>query len=82
MQKHNINHYLIKDLENRLKTNNLFEWIDCEGEQLANLGLTHRSKVDFTNKLRQVGHGDCLIDLWQSGFASGASGSPLHTLWE
>jgi Zn-dependent peptidase ImmA (M78 family) len=43
-----MNEYLKKDLEIRLQTSNLFEWIDKEGESLARMGLSKSSMVEFT----------------------------------
>lgn len=51
MEERHTNPYLIEDLEAKLHTNNLFSWIDEEGERLASFGLTKRGSVEFTSEL-------------------------------
>ena len=53
MEERHINPYLIKDIESRLQTNDLFEWMDDQAEKLAELGLTRYGYIDFTDKLKK-----------------------------
>ena len=46
-----VNPFLVKDLESRLHTDNLYDWIDKEAEGLAALGFSRDGYVDFTIEL-------------------------------
>lgn len=52
MEERHISPYLIKDLEAKLRTHDLFSWIDEEGERLALFGLTQMGSVEFTDELK------------------------------
>lgn len=46
-----LNTALVRDLEVRLRTPDLFRWIDEEAERLAQKGLTARGSVDFNEAI-------------------------------
>lgn len=52
MEKRHINQNLIKDLENRLGVDDIFSWLDLEGERLAQYGMTKEGYVEFTSTLK------------------------------
>jgi Zn-dependent peptidase ImmA (M78 family) len=51
MPEREVNPYLIKDMEKKLNTSNLYLWIDNEAERIAHLGLSNTNFVNFTPKL-------------------------------
>lgn len=54
-QRH-INPHLIKDIESRVHTDDLFAWIDEESEKLAELGIDRSGSVEFTDELLRSRH--------------------------
>jgi hypothetical protein len=46
-----VNRFLLRDLQRLLKTADVIEWLDQEGQRLASYGVTHEGFVEFTPKL-------------------------------
>jgi Zn-dependent peptidase ImmA (M78 family) len=47
------NPFLLKDLEARLKTSNLFDWIETQAEALAKVGTSVRGHMEFNSRIRK-----------------------------